>query len=415
MDTSKIIPNLQIETMDTSKIIPNLQIKTIDTSKIIPNLEETEIEEVDEDVTKANVVETNQEVIFDFAIKTSKIMKELGILSITQSAQEIQLKTKDQLYKLSSHDINNKDVIKFVSSNTGLLSSSSKRSSDLTGPAIKMAQLLHQLLIHLHKLPTPAPTMNSSKFDKPELYNIVLLRKLEKDVDLSEDDDDFLNVNEYLSPSQIDDYKSKVILEVELLKNNEDKSYFDLQKEEVIKKLSCQIGKIYDAIIKVHIEKEVKKRELFRSYMDILSIQRRIEIYCSLYKSRNKGETIKNQSTNKIIKYCNITANELKRILRAAKQIENLLKVANYNWSIIDAFPNVKVNFFKSTINIHDYEIWLKIVETGKKISEENGKLIHLQKKQQENQLRKDELLKIYHLADINCSEINISWEEDYE
>ena len=119
--------------------------------------------------------------------------------------------------------------------------------------------------------------------------------------------------------------------------------------------------------------------------------------------------------TNKIIKYCNITANELKKILRAAKQIENLLKVANYNWSIIDAFPDVKVNFFKSTINVHDYEIWLKIIETGKNIFEEDGKLIHLQKKQQENQLRKDELLKIYHLADINCSEINISWEEDYE
>src|SRR5271154_1524246 len=397
-----------MEMMDTSKIIPNLQIETIDTSKIIPNLEETEVEEVDEDVMKANVVETNQEVIFDFAIKTSKIMKKLGILSITQSAQEIQLKTKDQLYKLSSHDINNKDVIEFVSSNIGLLSSSSKRSSGLTGPAIKMAWLLHQLLTHLHKLPTSAPTMNSSKFDKPELYNIVLLRKLEKGVDLSEDDD-FLNVNEYLSPSQIDDYKSEVVSEVELLKNNEDKSYFDLQKEEVIKKLSCQIGKIYNAIIKVHIEEEVKRRELFRFYVDILSIQRRIEIYCSLHKSRNKGETIKNQSTNKIIKYCNITANELKKILRAAKRIENLLKVANYNWSIIDAFPDVKVNFFKSTINVHDYEIWLKIVETGKKISEEDGKLIHLQKKQQENQLSKDELLKIYHLADINCSEINIS------
>ena len=218
--------------MDTSKIIPNLQIETIDTSKIIPNLEETEIEEVDEDVMKANVMETNQEVIFDFAIKTSKIMKELGILSITQSAQEIQLK------KLSSHDINNKDVIEFVSSNTGLLSSSSKRSSGLTGSALKMAQLLHQLLTHLHKLPTPAPTMNSSKFDKPELYNIVLLRKLEKGVDLLDlsEDDDFLNVNERKSSSQIDDdYKSEVVSEVELLKNNEDESYFDLQKEEVIK------------------------------------------------------------------------------------------------------------------------------------------------------------------------------------
>ena len=154
--------------------------ETMDTSKIIPNLEETEVEEFDEDVMKANIVKTNQEIIFDFAIKTCKKMKELGILSITQSSQEIQLQTKDQLYKLSFQDINNKD--EFVSSNVGLLSSSSKRLSGLTEPAIKTAQLLHQLLTYLHKLPVPAPTMNSSKFDKPELYNLVLLRKLEKGV-----------------------------------------------------------------------------------------------------------------------------------------------------------------------------------------------------------------------------------------
>ena len=90
-----------------------------------------------------------------------------------------------------------------------------------------MAQLLHQLLTHLYKLPIPAPTMNSSKFDKPELYNQVLLRKLEKGV-VSSEDDDFLNVNKYLSPSQkmmIDNYKNEVVVvsEVKLL-NNEDGS-----------------------------------------------------------------------------------------------------------------------------------------------------------------------------------------------
>src|SRR2546429_8538802 len=116
--------------------------ETMNTSKIIPNLKETEVKEVDEDVIKANVVETNQEIIFDFAIKTCKKMKELGTLSITQSSQEIQLKTKDQLYKLFSQDINNKD--EFVSSNVGLLLSSSKRLPGLTGPVIKTAQSLHQ-------------------------------------------------------------------------------------------------------------------------------------------------------------------------------------------------------------------------------------------------------------------------------
>jgi hypothetical protein len=200
------------------------------------------------------------------------------------------------------------------------------------------------------------------------------------------------------------------------LKNNKDESYFNLQKEEVIKKLSCQIGKIYDKIIEAHVEEEVKRRKQFRSYIDILSIQRRIEIYCSLYKSRNKGETIKNQITSKILKYSNnidITAKELKSILRAAKRIESLLKVANDNWSIIDAFPNVKVNFFRSTISVHDYEIWLKIVETGQVITEGEGKLFYLLKKQQGIKSRKDKLLNIYRQANIDCSEFisNINWE----
>ena len=40
----------------------------MDTSK---NLEETEVEEVDEEVMKAKA-ETSQEIIFEFAIKTGK-------------------------------------------------------------------------------------------------------------------------------------------------------------------------------------------------------------------------------------------------------------------------------------------------------------------------------------------------------
>ena len=47
---------------------------------------------------------------------------------------------------------------------------------------------------------------------------------------------------------------------------------------------------------------------------------------------------------------------------------------------IIDAFPDVKV---RSTISVYDYEIWLKIVGTGKIISEEESKSIYLSKKQE--------------------------------
>ena len=247
----------------------------MDTSKI----EDEEIEQV----------EGKEFEIFDFAVKTCEKMRQLDILSITQSPQEVQLKTKDQLYKLSTQNINNEDIFKFVSSNTGpLLPPTNKKSSGLTGPAIKMAQLLHQLKIHLHKLLTPAPIMNP-KFDRPELYNQILLRKLETDANLL-DDDDLIIVNEFskIPSEKIND--EEIVSEIDLLKSDKD---FNLQKEEAIKKLSRQISNIYDNIIKLHVKEEIKRRKQFRSYVDILSIQRKIEIYCSLFKSRNRGKPLK--------------------------------------------------------------------------------------------------------------------------
>ena len=83
---------------------------------------------------------------------------------------------------------------------------------------------------------------------------------MERGADLS-GDDNFLNVDEFLS-GQKSDYKSEIILEVDLLKNI-DESDFNLKKEEAIKELSCQIGKIYDEIVEVHVEEEIKRRKNF--------------------------------------------------------------------------------------------------------------------------------------------------------
>lgn len=139
----------------------------------------------------AERTEVADEVIFNFAIQVSKKMKELGIVSLIQNDQEIRVEAKDKLYKLSSTD-NTKSVIELnPAAGSGLLSSSYSKKNGLTGPAIKLALSLHELLKNLHNLPTPAPTMNPSKFDKPELYNQILLRKLERGV-VSLDDDDFL-------------------------------------------------------------------------------------------------------------------------------------------------------------------------------------------------------------------------------
>ena len=144
-------------------------------SKIISEIEvEEEVEEVvkAKEVVKANDnMDANQIKMFDFAVSTYKRMKELEIITITQSPEEMQLSTKEGIYKLTTHVINNNNIFKFNKFNEGLLSSMSSKKLTLTGPAMKMGQLLHRLFIHLHKLPIPAPTMNLSKFDKPELYN----------------------------------------------------------------------------------------------------------------------------------------------------------------------------------------------------------------------------------------------------
>jgi hypothetical protein len=285
-------------------------------------------------------------------MKTSEKMRELGILSLDITIVEITPSTS--------------------SSNTLL---SSRRKSGLTGPAIKLGQLLHNLLLHITKLPIPPPTMNPVKFENPDLYNQILLRKLERGLVDFSDDDNFLNVDEY---SGMDDYRSKeseeIVSEVDLLKNNEDETRFNFLKEEAIKKLSYQIGKIYNKIIEEYLEEEMKRRNKFRFYVNILEVKRRIEVYCSLYKMRNKGETIRNQATKKILSYNpNISSKDFKDIIRAAKRIESLIKVAaGNNYNIVDAFPNLYINFFKSTISVHNYECWLKLVGNfgrGRKIN----------------------------------------------
>ena len=231
-----------------------------------------------------------------------------------------------------------------------------------------MGKNLHHLLLNINKLPLPPPTMNPVKFENIEVYNQILLRKLERNMDFK-NDDNFLEVRDVtkksiigslsriLNPVEDDDYLElpNVISEVDLL-NNE--SNFTIYKEEAIKVLSCRIGKIYDKIIEEHVEEEAKRRLKLRYYVNILNIQRKIEIYCNLFRTRGKGETIKSQSMKRIIAYNpNIMLNELKKTIRAGKRIVKLLELSSNNWGIIDTFPNLNVNFFSSTsINVYNNE-----------------------------------------------------------
>ncbi|GET00675.1 hypothetical protein GLOIN_2v1773797 [Rhizophagus clarus] len=304
-------------------IIKIMEAAKIDDAKVEKEEAEKDDSKVEKEVLEAK--KNDAEVEKDDNAKANRKVK-------IQFNQADNQETKHQIYNiLPSNKIIAENTTNILTQNILL-----KKPHDISKSSIKMALQFHQLLLNLDKLSVPVPTMNPSKFDKPDNYIQVLFRKLKKGVKL--DDDDFLYLPNQLnddksgdgdkSGDQPDDDKSEVVIsKIDLLRNEND-LYFNFNKEKAIKILSCQI-------------------------------------------------------VNKIIQYnSNITHNDLKNILKAAKRIKSLIKVANDNWGIIDAFLNVDINFFKLTsINVNNYEQWLNLVKTGKTISEEEGKMIYLIKK----------------------------------
>ncbi|CAB4475104.1 unnamed protein product [Rhizophagus irregularis] len=179
-------------------------------------------------------------------------------------------------------------------------------------------------------------------------------------------------------------------LEIGLPSNNENlKDNFEITSEE-------------------YIEAEINRRNGFCNYLNFLKIYKKIEIFCNIYKIRLKGQTIKNQTNTKIVDYSEqkIKLTTLTITLRAAKRIDRLLSLSNKNFLIIDIFSNLDVAFFKlSSINVAAYKCWLKIIETGEIISEEQGYEIYQQKKKEENSLRKNILKQVYESAEYESAE----------
>jgi len=295
----------------------------------------------------------------------------------------------------------------------------------LSTPAIEMAKNLHKLLLYIDNLPTIPPTMNPININV-KLYIQKLLEKIstltkeqfEAEIK-NQNDQDFLIIynlknveqedveqeEEQEEKKEIIDFQSElnfseIISEIDLLKFD---GNFDIIKENTIKTLVNHLIKVYDRLLEEHIEIEIRRRRKFRGYINFLMIYQKIEIYCNLYKVRAKGETIKNQTNKKIIEYSSKKFNtrDISFILKMGKRIESLIHLSNREWEIIDALPNLEINFFKSTISTAAYEVWLKLVETGHMITEEEGEVIYNRKKNEEIQERKKNFLRIYELVEV--------------
>ncbi|UZN99117.1 uncharacterized protein OCT59_000397 [Rhizophagus irregularis] len=188
----------------------------------------------------------------------------------------------------------------------------------------------------------------------------------------------------------------EIISETNLLKLDSD---FDIIKENTIKTLVNHLIKVYDKILEEHIETEIRRRRKFRGYVNFLMIYQKIEVYCNLYKTRARGETIKNQTNKKIIEYSSSSkfkTQDISIFIKTGKRIEKLISLSNRKWGIIDAFPNLDINFFKSTTSNAAYEVWLKLIETGLIMTKEEGQTIYNYKKIEENYLREYKLQRIY-------------------
>ncbi|GES80284.1 hypothetical protein GLOIN_2v1824718 [Rhizophagus clarus] len=229
----------------------------------------------------------------------------------------------------------------------------------LSAQAIKMAKNLHELLLLIDNLPTTPPTMNPININV-KLYIQKLLEKLSiltkeefKAEIKKQTDKDFLIIynlrkEEEEEEEEVIDFQSElnfseIISETDLLKHDE----FVTIKENTIKTLITHLIKVYDGLLEKHIETEIRRRRLFKGY---------------------------NQK---------------------------------FSWScksgmgIIDAFPNLEINFFKSTLSTARYKVWLKLVKTGHIITEEEGQAIYNYKKNMEQQERKENFLRIHETVEI--------------
>ncbi|PKK59109.1 hypothetical protein RhiirC2_720044 [Rhizophagus irregularis] len=264
-------------------------------------------------------------MMFELGISTLNITKkeimmennELGVLKVI-------LSNNDAIKENEDDDVSKDDD----TSSKLSINLDNKKRPFLTKQNVKMVKILYVLLANIEKLSDHPPMMNPFKIEKQETYIQLLLSKLlEKNTKEEfeseiENNKIFLKI-EYTNENENEIDKSDVISEVELLKLGE--SSFSQIKEETIKTLVSQLVIVYDKVLQQHIDVEMKRRKSFRDYINFLSIYRKIEIYCNLYKIRIKGQTIKNQVSNKIVEYSQqkIQHNDLKIIIKAAKRIED--------------------------------------------------------------------------------------------
>ncbi|CAB5395991.1 unnamed protein product [Rhizophagus irregularis] len=275
------------------------------------------------------------------------------------------------------------------------------QGGQLSISCMKMGESLFTLLQHIHKLPTPPPIADTLQICDHDQYRVVLLRHLSRINNVNEfcNSSIFLtndgvstsshwtkelgesSKNSYNTGAMIYYYDSVVAVHLInlILSDLLFRGRFYIitttpseERETEIKaacsKLSKNIFDIYETSLEKSTSRLYEKRSISLLSKNITTFSNS-KTYFKIYHERNKGQTIKTNVIRSIIKsggngHLELTGNKLKLIIQRAKRIERLLNLANNNYNIFDAFPDLNITFFSANrMNTYNYERWLILVK----------------------------------------------------
>ena len=313
---------------------------------------------------------------------------------------------------------------------------------------INMGRDLYKLLQNIHKIPTPPPTTNNYNLDK-EKYRTVLVnhlstinsvndfllnnsvfvpvnssRKSSLSFILNEDDDEEKEEEEigkddrempdvYYDVHQINiDPNDPIINRNVITDLNDPSSLLTLPLEEFEnkKQAACTIItniiiRIYDLSLKDQISNEIIRRRQFRHLVLLYDYYEKLEVYCNLYKERERGQTIKSQAIKMIVKSSKSSSQEAPRIknstistiLNKASRIKRLLGMASNNFNIIDGFPDLEPYMFSAKrLSVINFERWLELIRTNNLVSFKEGEQLYKDFKAETKRKRNEKLNRIY-------------------
>jgi hypothetical protein len=176
---------------------------------------------------------------------------------------------------------------------------------------------------------------------------------------------------------------------------------FEKKQNEVCELITNKIINIYEATVKDQVKSELLRRSQFNNLILLLKYYEKLEVFCNLHLMRDKGKTVKTQAIKMIVRSSkpskdkppHIKNREMTAVLSQAARIRRLLNLANNDYNIFYAFPDLHPQFFLSKkLNVANYERWLKLVETGVLPSVETGKKLYNECKEEIKKRRLENL-----------------------